>query len=404
MRKYLGPGILFAATAIGVSHLVQSTRAGADYGWNLWWIILLANVIKFPFFEFGTRYANATGKSLIDGYKDLGKWAVWAYSASTLVSIFTVTGAVSIVTAGLFAHLTHWSGSFGLLAVGVFVLCFLWLALGKFKFLNRSIKLITGLLFISTFIAFASVVGEMGLQLENSNAPDWTNIADITFVLALVGWMPTAVDLSVWNSIWTVEKMDAQDVGRNKNKVIGEFHLGYWLSAVLALLFLGLGTLLMYGGEELPNTAVGFTGELISLYTTALGPDFRMVIVLSASAAMFSTTLSVFDGYGRTIGELTKALWGRKRMPYWLAVGITAFGGWILVWKFQDKLSGLVDLAMLISFVIAPLVATLNHILVHKSEFPATHRPRRWLTGWSILGLIVLSALTAYYIWRRIFM
>ena len=30
--KKLGPGILFAGAAIGVSHLVQSTKAGADFG------------------------------------------------------------------------------------------------------------------------------------------------------------------------------------------------------------------------------------------------------------------------------------------------------------------------------------------------------------------------------------
>ena len=35
LNKTLGPGILFASTAIGVSHLVQSTRAGADYGFSL---------------------------------------------------------------------------------------------------------------------------------------------------------------------------------------------------------------------------------------------------------------------------------------------------------------------------------------------------------------------------------
>ena len=28
--KSIGPGLLFAGAAIGVSHLVQSTRAGAD--------------------------------------------------------------------------------------------------------------------------------------------------------------------------------------------------------------------------------------------------------------------------------------------------------------------------------------------------------------------------------------
>ena len=36
----LGPGLLFAGAAIGVSHLVQSTRAGADFGWGLIWAIL----------------------------------------------------------------------------------------------------------------------------------------------------------------------------------------------------------------------------------------------------------------------------------------------------------------------------------------------------------------------------
>ncbi|MBL4652913.1 MAG: hypothetical protein JKY53_08635 [Flavobacteriales bacterium] len=42
--KTLGPGILFASTAIGVSHLVQSTRAGAEYGFELLWLVLLTNL------------------------------------------------------------------------------------------------------------------------------------------------------------------------------------------------------------------------------------------------------------------------------------------------------------------------------------------------------------------------
>ena len=48
--KKLGPGLLFAGAAIGVSHLVQSTRAGADYGFTLIWALILANIIKYPFF------------------------------------------------------------------------------------------------------------------------------------------------------------------------------------------------------------------------------------------------------------------------------------------------------------------------------------------------------------------
>ena len=67
----LGPGILLAATAIGVSHLVYSTRAGASYGFGLLWLIVVANLFKYPFFEFGPRYAAATGESLLQGYRKL---------------------------------------------------------------------------------------------------------------------------------------------------------------------------------------------------------------------------------------------------------------------------------------------------------------------------------------------
>ena len=51
--KKLGPGLLFAGAAIGVSHLVQSTRAGADFGWGFLWVLLLVNLFKYPFFQYG---------------------------------------------------------------------------------------------------------------------------------------------------------------------------------------------------------------------------------------------------------------------------------------------------------------------------------------------------------------
>ena len=78
--KTLGPGILFASTAIGVSHLVQSTRAGAEYGFALIAFVIAANVFKYPFFEYGSRYANATGTTIIDGYNRIGKWMIWIFA------------------------------------------------------------------------------------------------------------------------------------------------------------------------------------------------------------------------------------------------------------------------------------------------------------------------------------
>ena len=59
-RSIFGPGLMFAATSVGVSHIVQSTRAGAEFGLGLVVLVLVVNLIKYPAFHFGTRYALAT--------------------------------------------------------------------------------------------------------------------------------------------------------------------------------------------------------------------------------------------------------------------------------------------------------------------------------------------------------
>ena len=123
IAKTLGPGILFASTAIGVSHIVQSTRAGADFGFALIPFVLAANLFKYPFFEYGSRYANSTGESIIDGYKRVGNWMLWLYFLITLGSMFFVTAAVGAVTAGFLQNLFGVSG-WGIWGTGgLFALC-----------------------------------------------------------------------------------------------------------------------------------------------------------------------------------------------------------------------------------------------------------------------------------------
>lgn len=398
MRKVFGPGLLFAATAIGVSHLVQSTRAGAEYGWSFAIIILFANIIKFPFFEFGTRYAEGTGESLISGYTKMGKWVTWIYALSTLASMFTVTGAVSIVTAGLTSHLLGLNVSIEVITTSIFVLCFLWLAFGKFAFLDISIKIITSILAISTLVAFVIAFSDHG-RGGNFVLPDFTQGETLVFTIALIGWMPTAVDLSVWNSIWTVEKNGSGGDVRRLKSVLLDFHIGYWLSAISALLFLGLGVMLMYGNAvEFPSGAVGFTGALIDIYTDTLGSGFKMVIVTAATAAMFSTTLSVFDGYGRTTLELSRSLLNTKGLGYWGAVLVVALGGWTLVSLFADRMTDLIEIAMITSFLTSPIVAYFNYKLVNSENFPLTHRPGPFMLKWAQFGLVAIVLLTAVFL------
>ena len=87
--KISGPGLLFASTAIGVSHLIQSTRAGADFGLMIIGFVVLVSVLKYPFFEYGSRYANSTQTSIIDGYKNFGTTNLGFFSIINVLSYFS---------------------------------------------------------------------------------------------------------------------------------------------------------------------------------------------------------------------------------------------------------------------------------------------------------------------------
>ena len=151
--KALGPGILVACAAIGGSHLVWSTRAGAEFGWSLLWIVLLANLLKFPFFFYGQRYAAATGESLLAGYKRLGIGYVWTFlSINILTGTINIAG-VSMLSGALLSGYGITAVSVHHLTVGILMTCGALLLFGHYKLLDSLAKLIITVLGISTILA-----------------------------------------------------------------------------------------------------------------------------------------------------------------------------------------------------------------------------------------------------------
>nr|NQU91606.1 divalent metal cation transporter [Bacteroidota bacterium] len=102
--KTIGPGILYAGAAVGASHLVLSTKAGAMYSFKLIWVILLIHLFKYPFFEFSYRYTAATGKSMLDGYRKLGKWAIVTFLILSFCTAIVNFAAVIKITSDLASY------------------------------------------------------------------------------------------------------------------------------------------------------------------------------------------------------------------------------------------------------------------------------------------------------------
>lgn len=415
--KTLGPGILFASTAIGVSHLVQSTRAGAGYGFTLLWAIALANILKFPFFEYGSRYANVTGTSLIDGYKKIGNWMLYLYLIITLGTMFFVTAAVGAVTAGFMDNLfgiSSFSSIKILPVILLFVVTLGILSLGKFSILDSMIKVVGIILFFSTITAFfIALYKGPTAQISTIVPPDIWDAANITFLIALMGWMPTAVDLSTWNSLWTLEKIKSSGYKPTLKETLREFNFGYWVSAFLSICFVTLGAFLMYGtGNEMPNGSALFANKVISLYTETIGNWSYWIIAASGFSIMFGTSIGLFDGYARSLERIGELLFLKEsdvhqnKKPYLIALAITGIGGFLIIWQFSGNPKGfklLIDIATTLSFLVAPIIAFINYRLVTKYNFPEKARPGLLMRVLSIVGIVFLSGFSLFFIWTKFF-
>ena len=125
---------------------------------GLVWVVLLAHLIKYPFFEFGPSYAATTGKSLLFGYRQLGKWAVVIFYVFTFITIFIIQAAVTIVTVGSAQQITEAGFSNSLWAEILLGTYMLVLDIGRFTLLNQLMKAIILILFLTTVIALIAAL------------------------------------------------------------------------------------------------------------------------------------------------------------------------------------------------------------------------------------------------------
>jgi Mn2+/Fe2+ NRAMP family transporter len=307
--KAIGPGLIWAAAAVGVSHLVQSTRAGADYGFQLVIVILLANLFKYPFFEFGPRYAIATGESLVEGYRRMGKWVVVLFLILTFGTMFAILAAVTSVTVGVITSVVPTSLSYVQWTIILLLICALVILFGRYKTLDRLIKGVILILTLSTVMAIVIALIKGGHNVNpGQHIFEWKP-ADIAFIIALVGWMPSAIDISVWHSLWTLAKIKDSGYRPKLKEILLDFNIGYIGTVFLSLCFLGLGAFVMYGsGETFSGNGTLFANQLFTLYTRSIGQWAFPIIAVAALATMFSTTITVLDAYPRVLNPVANAL------------------------------------------------------------------------------------------------
>ncbi|MEJ2199636.1 MAG: divalent metal cation transporter [Desulfuromonadaceae bacterium] len=394
--KAIGPGILVACAAVGGSHLVWSTRAGAEYGWSLVGLILLANLFKYPFFLYGQRYTAATGESLLAGYYRQGTGYVYIF---LLVNI--LTGAINIAGVSMLSGaLLAGYGLGGLdvrtLTVIVLFICMVIILLGHYKLLDSISKIVVIILALTTCVAVALALSKGPVATDFVGPSPWT-WGSFAFLISLLGWMPAPVDLSAWSSLWMFSRQEQTGHFATPRETSIDFYLGYIMAVVLALVFVALGKLIMFGsGEAFSASGIAFSKQLVSLYSANIGEWSRPLILSAAFCTMFSTSVTCIDGYPRSLAACCTLIGHGSPQRFrqihqgWVIFSVLSAG--VIVFFFVKNLLQLLAFAAMISFVTSPVLAYINFKVMRGKNVPAEHRPGLLLTvlSWSGLAFFVL--------------
>ena len=423
IKKSLGPGILLAGAAIGGSHLLSSTTAGARFGFSLVGLILVTNFLKYPFLLVGTRFTASTGKSLLEGFKERNSYYLPIFLTVSLITGTFTIAAVSFVSGVLLTNIPLFS-SFPAMDLSIGILCVsgLILIIGKYKALDRISKFLVALLTFLTFFAVLSLLfkGSINESLNVSwfepEISPW-KLSNLFFLIPLMGWMPCPVELCVWPSLWMFSRAKDSNYRPNVMEAEFDFNLGYVITVITAIFFLTLGAITMYGTGDgmLSGSGVSFAQKLIMLYTKSIGDWSKWIIIPASFAAMFSTTLTCLDAYPRSISAIQGLLKGsdsghmvtnieRKRFQTWMILHILAsFIALLIARSGGIGVKDFVFAAMTGSFLTAPIFAWMAMDTINSNLVPVKYRYGKFLKTISWIGLCFLTIFSLLFISNSFF-
>lgn len=400
--RLLGPGILYAGAAVGVSHLVQSTSAGAQFGLLMIAIVLITHVVKYPLFDFGVRYTAHSEKSLLYAYAQFHKAWLWGFVLMTFTTMFIVLAAIASITAGTLQLLLPFKADTLLVVITLLFLATLLLTVFNYRGLSAVLKFIIILLSVSTLVACLLSFGSTQTkQLTEVQTFAINNPAHFAFLLAFIGWMPAPFDISVWQSEWILLKKRKN----NFKTTMIDFNVGYWGTAVLAVLFVLLGYNLLYGtGTSIPASGKAFAEMIVTMYTQSIGDYAYYIIAIAAFSTLLSTLITVLDAYPRSLVQSLNLL---KILPfttktYNIGVVVMALGALLILLLFKNSMLHLVQFATITSFLLAPFAAYLNVKAVQLIPKDSEHYPARWKIVLGYLALLVLIGFSIAYLYTLI--
>jgi Mn2+/Fe2+ NRAMP family transporter len=240
--RYAGPGIVIAVTGVGAGDMVSSLVAGTDFGMVLLWAVVLGAILKYFLTEGIGRWYMASGQTILQGWRSLGRWAIWYFVIYLFIVTFVFGAAVTstaalAVDAALPGVLPLWAWA-ALHSVAAFII----VGIGRYGLFEMIMKTFAALKFgivILLAILLAPALGEVVLGFV-PRIPEGALIN----VLAIIGGVGGTYSLAAY-TYWVRERgWRHSDWIPTMRTDLG---FGYALTALFMVSMLIIGAELLFG-------------------------------------------------------------------------------------------------------------------------------------------------------------
>jgi Mn2+/Fe2+ NRAMP family transporter len=322
--KWIGPGFLWMVSAAGSGELLFTPRVGALYGYALLWALLFAVILKWYINREIGRYTVCTGKTVMDGFAQLGKnnWAVYVILLPQLVvAVATIAGLAGSAGTALVLLLPGDIRIWTIVSIVISTALVVW---GRYNAVELVATILAVALSVSAIIAALTVFPNMNALVQGliPQVPANINYGEI---LPWLGFMLSGAAGMIWYSYWIQRRgygavankdltyaahYSAEDTRRLKGwikQMTFDNNVAVFGTLLMTLSFLILGVELLRPAGLVPeeNRVAEVLGQLLGRLWGPIGFWFMVVGVF---IGFWDTVLSDQDGFGRMFAGGTRLL------------------------------------------------------------------------------------------------
>ncbi|MCL6287543.1 Nramp family divalent metal transporter [Streptomyces fimicarius] len=404
--KYIGPGIVVAATGVGAGDLVATLIAGSKFGYTLMWAAVIGCVVKISLAEAAGRWHLATGRTLFDGWRSLGPWTT-VYFAIYVVIWGFIYGATAMSSSALPIVALFPDGpglKFWAIVTGLIGLAFVWF--NRYAVFEKVMTVLIGIMFVVVVYVAARVVPDVGASFAGllPVLPD----GSLLYTLGLIGGVGGTITMAAYgywvnakgwsNSSW-------MKVMRLDNRV------AYITTGVFVVAMLIVGAELLHASQVALTSGDRGLVDLGAVLEDRFGAGTAKLFLVGFFATSFSSLIGVWHGVSLMFADfverfrapaapadpadpaVSEAQAGpavterqQRSLPFRAYLLWLTFPPMTLLWL--DEPFGLVIAYGVLGAFFMPFLAL---TLIWLLNSPRT--PREWRNGWVSNGMLALAGL-----------